>query len=430
MRRVDRVKVEIYKNYKFNVIVNIFDGGFFGLGIGFASFITVIPLFVSQMTDSAVLIGLIPAIHQVGWQLPQVFFAERIGRLTRYKPMVIAYTIHERLPFLGLALVAALFPLLGVKAALYLTFALLIWQGIGGGITANPWQSMIAKIIPPDRRGTFYGFQAAMANLLSSGSAVAAGLLLTRLDFPGNYMLCFLFAGLAMVVSFVFLTLTREPEGVSAQALTGKSALGKSLLRILKADGAFRWFLFIRGLSHLSVMAVSFYTVFAVRRFEMSEAVAGVMMSVYTFGQIVANPTMGWIGDRWNHAAIMKIGALSAALSAFLAWWAPSLNWFYAAFIFAGIANVSIWTTGLAMTLQFGSEADRPFYIGLANTLAAPFTIAAPIFGGWLADTAGFPSTFFVSALCGLGTALVLQLTFKNPLRKLEVEPEITYGDR
>jgi hypothetical protein len=192
------VKADIYQNFKFNVIVNVIDGGFFGLALGFASFITVIPLFVSRMTDSSTLIGLIPAIHQVGWQLPQLFFAERVGRLTRYKPMVVALTIHERLPFLGLALVAFAVPVLGVNAALYITFALLIWQGIGGGITANPWQAMIAKIIPSDRRGTFYGFQAAMANLLASGSAVAAGVLLTRLEYPGNYALCFLIAVLAM----------------------------------------------------------------------------------------------------------------------------------------------------------------------------------------------------------------------------------------
>lgn len=423
------MKAEIYQNYKFNIIVNVIDGGFFGLALGFASFITVIPLFVSRMTDSAILIGLIPAIHQVGWQLPQVFFAERVGRLTRYKPMVVALTIHERLPFLGLALVAFAVPVLGIKAALYITFALLVWQGIGGGITANPWQAMIAKIIPSDRRGTFYGFQAAMANLLASGSAIAAGVLLTRLEYPRNYALCFLIAGLAMLISLVFIAMTREPESPPAQAFPEKSALWKNLIRILKADTSFRWFLVVRGLSQLSVMAVSFYTVYAVRNLGMNEAVAGLMMSVFTFGQIIANPLMGWIGDRWNHPTVMKVGALSATLSALLAWWAPSLNWFYLVFIFAGIAYVAIWTIGLAMTLQFGSEPDRPFYIGLANTLAAPFTIAAPLFGGWLADTAGYASTFLVSALCGLGTALVLQFTFTKPIQKLEEEPETSYGN-
>ena len=37
--------------------------------------------------------------------------------------------------------------------------------------------------------------------------------------------------------------------------------------------------------------------------------------------------------------------------------------------------------------LEFGEEEDRPAYIGLANTLIAPFTFLAPVLGGWLADT-------------------------------------------
>jgi hypothetical protein len=111
------MKPEIDKTYRFNFIVNVLDGGFFGSAIGFASFITVIPLFVDTMTDSALLIGLIPAIHSVGWQLPQLFTANRVARLRRYKPMVLFMTIHERLPFFGLGLVAWLLPSLGPRSA-------------------------------------------------------------------------------------------------------------------------------------------------------------------------------------------------------------------------------------------------------------------------------------------------------------------------
>ena len=46
----------------------------------------------------------------VGWQLPQVFTAHRVSQQKRYKPMVMFFTIHERLPFLGLAIVAWFIP--------------------------------------------------------------------------------------------------------------------------------------------------------------------------------------------------------------------------------------------------------------------------------------------------------------------------------
>ena len=97
---------KIRKNLKYNLFVNLVDGGMFGLGWGFGSMGTMLPLFVSRLTNSALIIGLIPALHGVAWQLPQLFLANKIARLRRYRPLVMLLTLHERVPFIGLALVA------------------------------------------------------------------------------------------------------------------------------------------------------------------------------------------------------------------------------------------------------------------------------------------------------------------------------------
>src|ERR1041384_3203574 len=91
---------KIRENLRFNVTAGLMDGGLFGVAIGFASFGTILPLFVATMTDSATLIGLVPAIHSAGWLLPQLFTANHTSRLRRYKRTVLLSTIHERLPFL------------------------------------------------------------------------------------------------------------------------------------------------------------------------------------------------------------------------------------------------------------------------------------------------------------------------------------------
>src|SRR5574341_1278295 len=167
-------KVEQFtrKHLRYNVTVNLMDGGFFGAALGFASFGTILPLFVASMTNSATLIGLVPAVHGAGWLLPQLFTANYTARLRRYKRTVLSTTIHERVPFLGFAIVALLLPKIGLQVGLIITFLLLTWQGLGGGFTANAWTSMISKIIPSETRGTFFGTQAAVANLFISGAAV------------------------------------------------------------------------------------------------------------------------------------------------------------------------------------------------------------------------------------------------------------------
>ena len=417
------MNIEIQKSLKHNLLANLLDGGFFGFALGFASFVTVIPLFVSTMTNSAILIGLIPAIHAVGWQLPQLFLANRVARQSRYKPMVLRMTIQERLPFLGLALVAWFLPVLGIRTGLMITFALLIWQGLGGGFTANPWQAMIGKIIPSDRRGTFFGAQSSAANLLASLGAILAGIILEKADNQVGFTLCFVFACVNMVISWFFLSGTREPANTPIDPTVEPVNYWGRLGDILRRDSNFRWFLIARMLSQVAVMGFAFYTVYAVHELKMSEFEVGVMTAVLLGTQIAINPLMGWIGDRWSHRNLMEIGLLAAVVSTTLAWWAPSPAWFIGVFILAGVANVAVWTIGLTMILEFGNEADRPAYIGMANTLVAPATILAPLLGGWLADRAGYPAAFLLSAFGGVITLIVLQLRVRDPKRVLEGRP-------
>ena len=411
---------EILKSLKHNTAVNLLDGGFFGFALGFASFITIIPLFVSTLTGSAILIGLIPAIHSVGWQFPQVFTARKVSKQSRYKPMVMTLTIQERLPFLGMAIVAWFVPTLGSQVALVLTFLMLIWQGFGGGFTATAWQSMIGKIIPSERLGSFFGAQSATANLLASVSAVIAGSILEGLTSPLDFSLCFFLAFIAMMISWLFLAQTHEPSIPPMDETPNQSDFRLKLLGILKNDLSFRSFLLVRMLSQLSVMGFAFYTVYAVQYLGMSEMSIGIMTGVLLATQIIANPVMGWIGDHWSYRRIMELGLISATFSALIAWLAPSLISFYLVFILAGIANVAIWTIALAMVQEYGNQADRPAYIGLANTLIAPFTILAPFLGGWLADSFSYTAAFFASAIFGIITTTILHWHVKDPQRSIK----------
>ena len=411
----------IQKNLKFNMTVNILDGAFFGLAIGFSSFVTVLPLFINTMTQSALLIGLIPAIHAAGWQFPQLFFSRHVSRQTRYKPMTLFLTIQERIPFLGLAVIAWFIPVLGIEAALSLSFLMITWQSLGAGVTAVAWQSMIAKIIPSERRGAFFGFQSAAANLLASMSAILAGLILENLDTYLNFFLCFILCSLAMVISWIMLALTRERENPPENTNLISGSLWENSSRILKRDKNFRWYLVGRTLTQFAMMGLGFFTVYLVNTFAVSKAEAGLMTSVLLGTQIVANPIMGWLSDRWSNTMVMKIGIACAILSVLLAWLAPNHAWFYLIFFLIGIANVANWTIGIIMSLEFSTnDTDRPTYIGLANTLVAPANILAPFLGGWIAQTSSYPTTFLVSALIGGLTLLVFQLFVQDP-RKLRL---------
>ena len=397
-------------NLKHNILVNVLDGAFFGLGFGFASFSTILPLFVSQMTNSAVLIGLVPAIHSMFWQIPQLFMAKKVSSLPRIKPHVLLMTLNERLPYIGFFLIAWFLPVMNKNLALVLFFFLLIWQGLGAGLTANGWQSMLAKVIPSKTRAKFFGIQSAASNLLASLGALLAGLLLQKATPQIGYALCFLIAFFFIMISMIFLALTREPRVDLPKKNTSSSPLLQSVKTILAQDKVFLGFLISRTLFQFGMMAFAFYIVYGVRFLGMSTAYAGVLTSLALITQVVSNPLLGWVADRWGHRPVLIFGAFSAMLSAFFAWLATSLFLFPLVMILAGIANTAFWTIGIAYTLEFGTDQTRPTYVGVLNTLGAPAAILAPLFGGWLADTYSYSVTFIFSAGLSLITAVILIL--------------------
>lgn len=410
------MQAEIQKNVRYNFTVNMLDAAFFGVALGFASKVAVVPLFVASLGGSTMIIGLIASLQEIGWQLPQLLTSNYVAGLRRYKRVTLLLSIQERIPFIGLAIAAALLPVIGPQVTLMLTLLFLSWQALGGGLTATPWQSLIGKIIPANRRGAFYGGQSSAASLMTSLAVVAAGFILVTVPSPMNYALCFALAAVGMGISFYFLALTREPESpIVERSHEDMRAFFRRLKGILKRDPNVRWFVAARVLAQFAVMAVAFYSIFAVRHFRLDESTVALMAGVLTLSQMVAAPLLGHLGDQWGHRRAFALGMSAATLSAFIVAVAPTYHWLYLSFALSGIAASVLWSTVMAFTCEFGTLEERPYYIGLTNTMVAPATLVAPLVGAWIADTFGFSVTFLAATGAGVACIAVLLFALRDP---------------
>ena len=401
-----------------NTVVNILDGSLFGFGImGLASYVTIIPLFLSYLTESTALIGFVAALFHIGWQMPQLLTSSYVAGLERFKPMVMVTTLLERVPYFGLALIALAIPTIGPDAALVATLLLLAVQSLGGGFTGTPWQSMISKIMPAHRLGTFFGVQSACVNLFGAGGALLATVILDRLQYPDSFALLFGIAGISLIISYFFLASTFEPESAPHDVVERMNwrDFATRLRQILHTNFNFRWFLIARGLTSLSLTVVSFYTIFGIRRFDMSPEFVGVLTSVLLVSNTLSSSVIGWIGDRWGHRRVLILSNLLTALAILIALSAPGVNWFLLVFALTGFVHATQWTTIMTITIQFCSVAERPFHIGMANTLISPVTFFAPVIGGWLIDAVSFELTFGIFALAALLSVFVYVLPMHDP---------------
>ena len=414
---------EIQQHYRHNFIVNVLDFSAFSLGLSFASLMTILPLYVSHLTTSTVLIGLIPALANTGWTLPQLFTANYVGRLPRKKPYILAISVNERLPFLLLGLSILCWPRASTRISLALFFTLIAVHSFSGGLAGVAWQDYIAKLIPLRRRGIFFGVANSLGGVLGTLGAYGSGLILKRYPFPTNFAVCFLMAFAALSLSWVFLSLAREPALPSTKPPLSQREYLRHLPAVLRRDRNFVLYLLSRAVIILGGMAGGFITVYAVSRFQVPDQTVGWFTATLLVGQAVSNPLLGHLADRRGHKLVIELSTLIWTLAMALTLLADSVVWFYLVFALAGCAS-SGWLSSMSITFEFCAPEDRPTYIGLTNTLLWPFVTLGPMLGGWIAGGLGYQELFAAALAVSVAGWVVLHWSVREPRQLKCVTPQ------
>ncbi len=393
-------------NRRWNFAVNALDLTSVNLARAFIFSTTILSLYASYLTSRAVLIGLIPAIQQVGYLLPQLFTARKAESLRHQKPFVVRISVFERLPYLVVALAIFAFP----GAPAWLAYAILA-LGIGvatgcAGLATPAWKTMIAKVIHPDRRGLLFGIGMSAGGFLGVAGAALSRWILGRVSYPFSYGWCFLFSFVAQAISWLFLTLNREPVDAEERPRVDMRVYLRKLPVILARNRSFRSYLISQSLIILGTMGMSFYIIYGRVRFGISDSFAASITMVALLSQSLGTAAIGWLSDRLGHkwmtqaSTVLGLAALGVVLCL------PSRGWLYLVFVLANLSVAGLGITRAGITMEFGSLRELPTYTALSGTLLAFPTLLAPVIGGWIIDGVGY-TALFVSALSATVVGLV-----------------------
>jgi MFS family permease len=409
-------ETQVEYNFKHNSIFNFLDGTFFWAGSSFITASTILPLYVSHFTDSKLLVGLISAIATGGWMLPQLFTAHRIEKMPLKKVVPVNWGfLLERLPVILLAITAWLFAEDSPALALFFFYLTFSWHTVGAGIVAVGWQDMIAKIIPRDRRGRFFGVTNFMGTATGMLGAAGAAWLLNNYDFPTGYVVSFGAAATLIFLSWVAIAQTREPVQEITKPEKSQREFWLGLPVVLRVDYNFRRFLISRIVITFSGMASGFLAVYAVQRWGLDDSQAGLYTTAWLLGQAIFNLLFGVISDRRGHKLVMELSVLSAAIAVALALIAPDPGWFYLVFILVGGSVAGYILAGISITFEFSQPQDRPTYIGLNNTINGVAYVIAPLLGALIAEYVGYRWLFGVALVIGLFGFAMMHFWVREP---------------
>lgn len=412
----------VQSNFRWNFSVNLIDITFITLAMSLISRETIMPLLVSELTDSKIAIGLIPAIFSITFYLPQLFAASYTEGLKRKLPFVMLIGgLVERVPYLLIGLAILLLAQDQPELALLAFFFFIGLGSFGAGVATPAWFTMIGKVIPVQRRGIFFGVSEGLGTLMGIIGASFVATTLDQVDYPQNFATLFIAAAFFMGISWLGLSLNREPESAIVKQQIPMRHYFQQLPAILRNYHNYRRFLIGYSLNRLGMMSVGFFIIFANDRFELSGAEVGLLTALLIGSQAATQLFLGWLGDRRGHKLNLMISGFAVVLAALVAIISSSLLGLMPAFVLLGIAIASDNISRFNIVLEFAVPQDQPTFIGLTNTLLAPITFLAPIFGGWVAGY-DFPLLFILSALSALIGGLLLAFWVTEP-RQSQPQP-------
>ncbi|MFZ6026204.1 MAG: MFS transporter [Chloroflexota bacterium] len=415
----DVVQQQIERDYRWNFTVNALDGASFWFGMSFFSSTIILPLFVSHFTDSPLAIGLIAFLGWGGILLPQLFVANAVERAPRKKffPVTLGFFL-ERLPIFLIAPVVYFLATPRPFATLVLFFVLYAWTNFGTGLIVVGWQDMIAKIIPVEKRGRFFG----ITNFVGNGAGILGALgvpfVLERFAFPLGYVFAFTVTAVLIFLSWVFLSLTREPAVYSGKPVVSQLDYLRSLPAILQQDGNFRIYLFSQIVYALGNMGTGFLVVYAAQNWNLPDAEASGWTIALQIGLALSNLFFGFLADRKGHKLSLEICWLLNVLALILAILAPAPWWFFVIFFLRGAVNAGTMISGISIVYEFTDPENRPTYIGLANTIPGIVGSVAPLIGGWLAGVTTYRAMFVLAAIIGIAGWILLRFAVREPRKK------------
>jgi MFS family permease len=266
-----------------------------------------------------------------------------------------------------------------------------------------------------EKRGRFFGISNFIGNGTGILGALAVPFVLETFTFPLGYVFSFAVTGALFFLSWVFLSLTREPAVYSSKPPVSQLNYLRSLPEVLRRNRNFRMYLLSQIIFSLSGMATGFLVVYTVQTWNLPDAEASGFMIALQIGLTLANLFFGFLSDRKGHKLSLEICWLLSTLALVLAIIAPSPLWFFPIFFLSGAVSAGTFISGISIVYEFTDAENRPTYIGLANTIPGIVVAVAPMIGGWLAGAMSYRSMFILSAIIGAVSWVLLRFAVHEP---------------
>lgn len=395
-----------HSHFRTAFALGVINGILFNFASAFVDPTTVLPVFLSELTGSTVVVGLISLLSGGGWLVTQLLAANFLLARPRDMPTYQAGALVRALCWPAVAVSTYLFaatrPSLALLAFLFF-FALF---SCAGGVAGIAFMGVVGKSIPPTRLGRFFG----MRQMGGGALAVVAGLIVREMlkdgrTFPGNYVWLFVIASVLFAASWFSFSLIPEPQQREPRPRIPMRRFLLQAVSIARNQRDFRALLVVRVLMGAGLLAAPFYAVYCRTELAAPRQMLGSYISAQMLGSIISNAFWAPLSDRYSNRLLLGVVAVASVATAGLAAalsltaWPAAGTMFLLVFFLLGAISAGGFMSATNYLLEAAPEQERPLYIGAMNTFTA-VTGAFPLVAGKLIQLVGYFPVFSLGAVC------------------------------
>jgi len=401
---------------KKNFVLGVLNGVIFKFGLSFIDPNTVLPVFVSLLTSSKIIIGSVVTIRTFGWFMPQIFVANFTEHWKKRKPIYILGATLRASSLFSLFLITYFW---GGKISSLLLVSFLIFYGIsclGGGLGGLPFLDIVGKVITPRHRGKFFSLRLFFGGLLSIGSGLIVRHILAksiRFPFPHNYALLFLFAFLGTSLGMFLFTFIREPiELPTAKKRSNFFTYLKKIRIILREDKNYNRFFWTIIFLNCGVITLPFYAIYGREAFHFASEMVGVFISAQMIGAMISALFWGFLSDKYGNKIVVELSGLIGlsvpllVMLTMLLYKTARAEFFSQlplvlytiVFVLLGMNLNGLFLGQNNLLLEIAPAGERATYIGVINTAVGLITLL-PLVGGYIIEWTSYTVAFSLSSI-------------------------------
>jgi len=351
---------------------------------GGETYLSAFALFLKATTQQIAWLAALPALIGALAQLVSAWVSA--GHVRWRKRIIVAGAVIHALTWLPLMSLPLLFPSHSVE--LFIACVLLLHMA--GDFITPQWGCLMGDLVPERQRGRYFGHRSRLSTLTNFISLVAAGGLLHLAQQRGytllGYLLVFLVAMLARVISVYHLARMHDPQAGTAQAAETPPRPFRVWLAELRGTAFLRFVVFMALFQGATAIASPFFTVhmlndlhFSYLQF-MALTAASVVMKFFTLA------AWGRVADAYGSRLVQRITGL--IIPVIPALWLVSTNFWYLLIVqcMGGLvwAGFSLSSGNYLYELLPGRRLAAFMAVSAVCTAVGVFLGA--LAGGWLAQ--------------------------------------------